>query len=129
MFLFRTKFKEICSIVESLENKFPSGDDELRNVRERVMSLFLISELPNQLFSPGVFPDIIKKLRDFRFIKRALKQTRTFTGQYHSSMFGATFLEGLCTTDFTHTSQNLSFSMETSLVLGKNVVLLMLSFN
>ena len=125
MLLYRTNFGEVYSISESLENKFSSDDDELDNVIVRTTSNITVpykTDLINQSLSQGTFPDILKKLRKPRFIKRALKQTRKSTGQYHTLMFEAKILKGLCTIDFTHTSKNLSFSITNSVVLGEKTL-------
>ena len=62
MFLYRTNCSEVCSTIESLENKFSSGDDEVHNVivkRTSNITVPYITDLINQSSSQGVFPDII----------------------------------------------------------------------
>ena len=62
MFLYRTNCSEVCSTIESLENKFSSGDDEVHNVivkRTSNITVPYITDLINQSSSQGAFPDII----------------------------------------------------------------------
>ena len=67
MFLYRTKnSSEVCSINGSLENNISSGDDELLSVivkRTSNITVPFITDLLNQPFLQGVFPDILRKAK------------------------------------------------------------------
>ena len=66
IFRFRTNCREVCSIIDCPENKFSSGDDEVRIIIVKRTSSFTvpyITELVNQFISQGVFPDILENAK------------------------------------------------------------------
>ena len=64
MFLFQAKEREVAAIISNLENKFSSGDDDIRNVLVKVSSTVTVrylSFLVNLSMNKGEFPKELKK--------------------------------------------------------------------
>ena len=68
MFLFQAKEREVAEIINNLENKFSSGDDDISNVLVKVsapVTARYLTFLINLSMNKGEFPIELKKRKSY----------------------------------------------------------------
>ena len=86
MFLFQAKEREVAEIINNLENKFSSGDDDISNVLVKISSpktVRYLTFLINLFMNKGEFPKILKNGKVIPMHKKmGLNLTKITTDQY-----------------------------------------------
>ena len=72
MYLKPVTIDEVREIIDNLDNKFSSGDDDISNVIVKLSSNVTIpylTQIINKSFEEGIFPDDLKKPKSFPFTR------------------------------------------------------------